>query len=162
MRGLILRVDDRLIHGQVLYGFVNSWHTEQIWLANDRVASDPGESSIYNDLIAQHVSGGVLSIDDTISRFTGIEPSSNPILIVLETCWDLVRLIRGGIRPVSVHVGNLARSAEKQVVSQNVSLSPADLVLLDEVQQSGIQVSVRDLPGSDAIPLRRLLEERNQ
>lgn len=162
MNGLVLRVDDHLVHGQILYGWVQGWPADQVWLVSDRIANDTLENATYMELLSGVKLGGVLTISDAIKRFAGMAPVRERILLILETCEDLARMIRGGVHPDEAHLGNLAERQGCKHVSHDVALSPTDLNALNEVQSLGCTVTIRDLPSSKPIEVEKALEEKDK
>lgn len=161
MTGLVIRVDDRLVHGQILYGWLQGWPADEVWLANDRIANDPVERDLYLDLLAGVNPSGILLIDDAIARFSGKKEVDGRILLVLESCTDLARVLKGGVCPTEAHLGNLARHEGHTVLSSNVAVGPQDREALEQILDSGCNVTIRDLPSSSAQPLKKALEEMN-
>jgi len=161
LNGLVLRVDDHLIHGQILYGWVHGWPTDEVWLVSDRVANDPGEAALYRDLLEGVSPGGILTINAAIEQFGGTTPHDQRILMILESCGDLARLISGGVVPKEAHLGNLAGTPDRRRISPSVALGPQDLNTLDEIQRSGVVVMLRDLPSSTPVPVGQALQETN-
>lgn len=161
MKGLVIRVDDRLVHGQILYGWLQGWPADEVWLANDRVARDPVERDVYLDLLEGVNPSGILPIDEAILRFSGKKQVDRRILLILESCSDLARMLKAGVCPSEAHLGNLARHEGHAVLSSNVAVSPQDREALEQILDIGCNVTIRDLPSSPAIPLKKALEEMN-
>ena len=162
MRGIVLRVDDRLIHGQILYGWVQGWPADRVYLVNDRIADDPVEREIYAELLSGVREGSILTIDSAITLFAGLSPTEERILLVLETCADLVRLLQGGVKPVEAHLGNLAGKEGSRAVSPDVSLGPEDVNALETATRLGCTVTIRDLPSSTPVEVGKALEEKGK
>lgn len=162
MHGIVIRVDDRLIHGQILYGWIQGWPADQVWLVNDRIAKDPVEGELYQQLLSGVSKGGILTINAAIAQFAGMVPVRERILLVLETCEDLARLYQGGLHPAEAHLGNLAEKQDSRRVTPDVALCPGELNALHEIQRQGCTITIRDLPSSEGIPVDKALEEKDK
>ena len=91
-----------------------------------------------------------------------MEAVDGRILLILESCADLARVIKGGVCPTEAHLGNLARHEGYTVLSSDVAVSPQDREALEQLLGYGCNVTIRDLPSSTAIPLEKALEEMNK
>lgn len=161
LTGLVIRVDDHLVHGQILYGWVHGWPTDQVWLVSDRVTADPDEHDIYRDLLEGVSPGGILTINAAIAKFGGKRHEDERILMILESCGDLARVIEGGVLPQEAHLGNLAAKPGRRRITPSVALGPRDLEAIDEIRRRGVDVMLRDLPSSAAVPVGQALQETN-
>jgi len=150
---LILRVDDRLIHGQIVYGWAKLWPAEEIWLVHDAIAADTRRRELYEEQIPEGVTGGVLSLSEAVDHWGGSGEESRRILLVVESCADLARLVAEGVRPAEAHLGNVGRGEGRGRVTDTVYLGGEDLAALETVAGSGVSLWLRELPSSRPLPL---------
>jgi len=155
--GLVVRVDDRLIHGQILYGWIPVWKADQVWLADDYVANNEDEKKIYSGQLSGSIEGGVLNIRDAIKRFTGSSDKKCRILLIVKSCEDLAELIKGGLCPNEAHLGNISSSKNRKSFNENVALGNKEEAILKTLYDKGIEVVIRDLPGSEPISLKSFI-----
>jgi len=148
LNGLVIRVDDRLIHGQILYGWIPSWKPVEVWLVDDLAAENQSEKSLYEEQLPGSIKGGVLKIRNAIERFAGPEPHQDRILLIVKSCEDLVKLIEGGVVPTEAHLGNIAQSGERKSVNDSIAIGNCEEELLRRLGKHGIEVVIRDLPNS--------------
>jgi mannose/fructose/N-acetylgalactosamine-specific phosphotransferase system component IIB len=147
LNGLVMRVDDRLFHGQILYGWAKGW-ADEVWLAHDIVNDNPVERSLYEEQM-EGVKGGILSIDEAIQRYQECGCKVHRCLLIVASCGDLKRLIDGGAVPGEIHLANLGEGEGKTGIAESVNLSKEDCDILRTLQEDGFSICLRKLPQSD-------------
>ncbi|MBS1261244.1 MAG: PTS system mannose-specific EIIAB component [Calditrichaeota bacterium] len=152
LTGLVVRVDDRLIHGQILYGWAHAW-ADEVWLANDRVAGDDHERALYEEQIAG-LDGGVITVDQAIARYGRRECGDRRCLLILARCDDLRRIVEAGAKPSEIHLANLGEEEGRVRVAETVALSAEDIRILRRLRDEGHTICLRKLPQSKTKPVR--------
>jgi len=153
-QGLILRVDNRLLHGQVLLGWGEGWPADEIWLVSDRIVSDSLECELYTDAIPGNIDGGVLSLNEAAEKWRSLPEVDTNILVVLESISDLLLLLEKGMMPIEAGLGNQEVHKGKHVYLKELRLDNDDLEVLEKVCSIGIPLVIRPLPHSVAIEVK--------
>lgn len=104
-----MRIDNRLIHGQVTSSWVNAVGANRLIVTNDQVAKDPVQTMLLPQA-ARGVATSVLSIADTIAYAQGPQAQREKIFVIAKLPTDALRLLEGGLQPQAVNVGNQAPS----------------------------------------------------
>jgi mannose/fructose/N-acetylgalactosamine-specific phosphotransferase system component IIB len=104
---LHMRIDNRLIHGQVTVTWVGSIGADRLIVTNDQVAKDPVQKMLL-PAAARGVPTSVLSVDDTLTYVASEQGQRDKIMIIAKLPTDGLRLLEGGIKPAKVNVGNQA------------------------------------------------------
>lgn len=102
-----LRIDNRLIHGQVTVAWVGRIGANHLIVANDDVAADELQRVLLPQA-ARGVRTSVLSIADTLTYCAGDEAARETIMILAKFPSDALRLLEGGLPVTDVNVGNQA------------------------------------------------------
>lgn len=121
-RGLILRVDDRLLHGQVVYGWGINGPIHKMWLINDRVAFSPKERELYESSLPKEFHGGTMGLLEAVLAWKAHSPEECTLGVV-ESVKDLHFLIQEGLRPIAIHLGAIERAGDRLPVTEIVALS---------------------------------------
>ncbi|MFH0882066.1 MAG: PTS sugar transporter subunit IIB [bacterium] len=156
LNGTVLRLDDRRIHGQILYGWGVGWPADEIWLVDRAVANDARERVLYDDLITESGSvGGVLAPAETGLRLSVLQhelPRANR-LVVFSDPEVLNNLIQYDLRITEIDLAHRAENKGRLEVAARVFLAEAEIELLDALRAKGIQIVHRDLPGDEPITI---------
>lgn len=162
LSGLVVRVDDRLVHGQIVFGWGQSWPADEIWLVDEDVAGDPTQRALYAEQLRGLPRGGILTVEEAAQRFSGRTETGRNVLLVVRTLEAVEALLDRGLRPAEVHLGNVGRGEGRSQVSENVALSP------DEIERAGRfaarcgRVVIRSLPVSPPIPIQRINQQESR
>lgn len=114
---LIIRIDDRLIHGQVIVGWGDKLGLYRIILANDEAANNESLSELYKSLMPPEIDGYVFSLSDTV-KFLRQNPSDGRTMLVVGSPKDTLDLLKFGLKADRVIIGGLHnRSGAKKILS---------------------------------------------
>lgn len=102
-----LRIDNRLIHGQVTVGWVHLVNADHMICTNDKVAKDPVQKMLLPQA-ARGIKTSVLSVADTIEYVNSEKAQKEKIMIIAKTPEDAYSLVQAGMKPKEANVGNQA------------------------------------------------------
>jgi mannose/fructose/N-acetylgalactosamine-specific phosphotransferase system component IIB len=144
---LLIRVDDRLLHGQVTLGWGSRLHPEAYLIVDRWLASHPDEAELYRLASPPESDVRILGPEAFLGdlRSGAAWPRSVLLLRDLETLRDLVR---GGFRPLEVNLGGIHGHEASREILPYLHLAPADWAVLEELVDLGVQPYAQDLPGS--------------
>ena len=158
MAVVLVRVDQRLLHGQVVEGWVPFLKVDTVVVADDFSATDPIVGMAMSATCPAKVKLSVQKVADVAAAFTsGSLPGSRTLILVssiaaLDSLWKL------GARAVAVNVGNVPIGPGRRRVTPSVALSPGELAQLEEVAATGAHVEARSVPKEKGSDLRAMHE----
>ena len=100
-----LRIDNRLIHGQVAVTWMNSIGADKIIVSNDKVAADPIQKMAL-PMAARGNTVLVLSVEDTI-KYAKEHPTET-MFVIAKFPTDALQILESGVEVKDVNVGNAA------------------------------------------------------
>lgn len=147
------RVDNRLIHGQVVEAWVPFVGARNIIVGNDELALDELQQEIMSLAIPRAVESYFLPIDKLPGdkRLTG--PQRDTTLLLFSTCLDVRRAVERGLKLPLLNIGNLHYSNGKRQLSPSVSLGPEDESCLRFLLEKGVELDFRCVP-NDPVTVR--------
>ncbi|MBU0951556.1 MAG: PTS sugar transporter subunit IIB [Elusimicrobia bacterium] len=143
---ILARIDDRLVHGQVIEGWLRVLNASFIIVVNDLVAADKMQSALYSISIPSGIHIECLTVGEAIKKFTSGYFEKEKVLALFSNPFDVLELIKGGVELSSVNVGGLHFSAGKQQIGTGLSLNDQDVTALREIAKLGVEVEGRVLP----------------
>jgi mannose/fructose/N-acetylgalactosamine-specific phosphotransferase system component IIB len=152
----LLRIDDRLLHGQVLVAWAAALRPARIVLASDAVAADPVRRALYLGLPRDEFEIDVLGC---AAAAVELAPGRR-VLAVCASPADALKVVEAGAAIEAVQIGGLHASAGKTQVLDYVHVSAADTQALVGLLQRGIVLEARDLPGHRGVRLDAAALER--
>src|SRR5579863_9138251 len=102
-----MRIDNRLIHGQVTASWGNAIRTDRLIVTNDQVARDPIQQMMLPQA-ARGIPTSVLSVEDTLQYAKSEKGQKERIFVLAKLPQDALRLLEGGLQPEEINVGNQA------------------------------------------------------
>lgn len=151
---LWVRVDNRLVHGQVGVTWANHLGANLLLVANDEVAHD----KVRQDLMDMVVSDGVQTRYFTLQKTIDIIGRASPrqkIFLVIKTPEDALTLKKGGVPIKHLNIGNMHFSEGKRQIAPTVSIDENDTQTFHELDQLGVVCEIQGVPGERS---RNILE----
>lgn len=143
----LLRVDHRLLHGQVVVSWFESMDANTILVANDVVANDELRKSAIRLAKPEHAKLVMKSIDDSIEAINSGVTDKYQMLIVVESVADAEKLIRGTQGKItSLNLGGTKPGEGTKNYSKTINLTDLEADLLTKLQQDGIDIYIQQIP----------------
>ena len=152
---VLLRVDDRLIHGQVAVTWTSFLSANTIVVANDRYAKDTFLSMTLNLGKPPGVDLQILSLEDAIAFCNNPENNPKRIFIVVESTGDALELAKHVPEIDKIILGGIRSSPGKKRVERQVFLDQQDLDNCDEMIALNKKVTVRVIPSERELSMVR-------
>jgi PTS system mannose-specific IIB component len=129
-----MRIDNRLIHGQVTVKWVGAIGANHLIVTNDDVAKDEIQRMILPQA-ARGIRTSILSVDDTLAYLQRPEASAEKTMVIAKLPSDALRLIKGGLQPAEVNVGNQAPvpGTKFTMVTRSIAVTPDDAATYREI-----------------------------
>lgn len=156
---VLLRVDERLIHGQVVVGWGGPLHADRIVVVDDEIAASPWEQELYCLGVPPEMEAAFLTVDDARRQVHGWRDGGKRVIALVRDIPTVLRVAEGGVLDgVEVNLGGIHHAAGRARVLPYRHLDDGDRDALRRLAGTGAQVSARDLPATRAVPLDELLE----
>ena len=138
---VILRVDDRLLHGQVAFSWLNLLGPDAIVIANDEVMTNKMAKPTGVKMSIRSLKGGIDLINDERVR-------DLKLFVVVKTTEDALALINSIHEHISlVNIGGLSnRTKGNNKIVKGVYLSDQDIINVKEIMKKVDKVDVRIVP----------------
>lgn len=157
---LLFRVDERLIHGQVVVGWGNALDPDRYAVVDDRLAESDWEQDLYRMSVPDAVEVLFVSVDEAVEALDEWRSVELGTLVLTRDLDSMVRLARRGrLEGEQVNVGGIHHGPGREKVLDYVYLDDEDRTRLRALEEEGVTVTARDLPGTSPVGLGRLLRE---
>ncbi|MCI0451398.1 MAG: PTS sugar transporter subunit IIB [Candidatus Latescibacteria bacterium] len=153
----LARIDDRLIHGQVVLGWVPVIKPDRIVVACDRVATSDWERRFYSSCVPPEVRTSFYSVEETARRVVEEPLAGEQLLILLESAEDAWKLVGAGISLTEVNVGGLHYREGSIELLPFVFVTPQERSFLRELVKRGVSLSAQDVPSNPARVINSLV-----
>jgi len=154
---LLARVDDRLVHGQVVHGWGRSLDATFFAIVSDELRADPERAELYLFAVPDGAAGLAVSVSEALGpEFRSSVEAARTILLFADLATPR-RLVEGGFRLETLNVGGLHHAPGKHEVLDYVFLDAGDRDELRRLARLGVRVTAQDLPGNAAHELGALV-----
>lgn len=153
----LYRIDDRLIHGQVVVGWGQPLDIGFIVLVDDEVSSSDWEQELYRMGVPPEMEVHFASVEDAARRLPEFEGAAAPGILLTGDIDTMSRLADAapGIR--AVNLGGIHHRAGRTQRLRYVFLTPAEEQALRALAARGITVTAQDVPSARPLPLDDIL-----
>lgn len=146
----LARIDDRLIHGQVILGWVPALKPDRILVANDRVAGSEWERKFYSSCVPPEVNVSFASVAETARQIAADLFQTEHLIVLVESARDALALLAAGIELKEVNVGGLHYREGSVELLPFVFLTADERAALRELVKRGVTLSAQDVPSNPA------------
>jgi PTS system mannose-specific IIB component/fructoselysine and glucoselysine-specific PTS system IIB component len=153
------RIDERLIHGQVVLGWGSELEPDRYIVVDDAVAETPWEQELYEVGLPTGTVAEFHTIEDA-RRLHDRWQADGARTILLTRVPDAMRALASGgaLRGVGVNVGGIHHAAGREMVLPYVFLGAGEREALAALADAGAAVTAQDVPAARPIALGRLLD----
>lgn len=157
MNLVLVRVDDRLIHGQVAIGWTRTVRANHIMIANDDVARDPTQQALLKLAAPVGIKVSILSVADAAATLTSGKTGNDRILLLVREPQALVELLHQGVALQTVNAGNVRMADGRIRLTKEVAASPEDIAAWRALDAAGVTLEAVWLPGGAPTDLNKVI-----
>jgi len=156
---VLFRVDERLIHGQVVVGWGGRLHPDRIVVVDDELAGSPWEQELYTMGVPVGVEAGFATVEEAVSLLPGWLSDAQRVVLLTRDIATMNRLAASGLmRGEEINIGGIHHGPGRSRVLRYVFLNDRDRDGLLELSGRGTTVVARDVPGARGVGLDELVD----
>ena len=160
MQFSLVRVDSRLVHGQIIETWLPFLKATRIIVVNDEVAGNFFRETVIRMAVPRDVEVLIYGVDE-FGRSDAARQTENEMAIVLFSgVNDVVRSWEAGFRFKKLNIGNLYSENWILQCSTSVCLADEDIAHVRFLLDAGVTVELRSVPSDKVVDLRNLLDIR--
>lgn len=152
-----MRIDDRLIHGQIVASWISALSCTTIVVADDKAAGDPLQSMLLGMAVPPGIVLKVLPVAEAAAYLNEPALNRSKLLVIVRTVFSALALVEQGVELDKINVGNVSADPKKVKYSKSVWLDERDITCFTELRDRGIYLEVRVVPGEKGTDLFSLL-----
>jgi len=156
---VLFRIDDRLIHGQVVVGWGQTLGIGFIVLVDDEVRGSDWEQELYRMGVPPQVAVVFASVAEAVVQLAGWQSDARPAIVLTGDVETMVRLVRGAPGAVaSVNVGGVHYREGRKERLRYVYLNDDEAESLKAIATAGADVTAQDVPTGTRVPMADFIE----
>jgi PTS system mannose-specific IIB component len=144
---LLLRVDNRLVHGQILEAWVPRLQAREVLVADDEAAASPLARAALTLCVPPELPVRILPLASV--KWAELASSETPTLVIVREVEGVVRAKEGGLTAAmtpAVNLGNIHFAPDRASITVSVFLSRAEIDALRGLERDGFRVEARPVP----------------
>jgi len=155
---VLFRVDERLIHGQVVIGWGNQLIPDCYLVVDDELAESAWERELYELCVPQDAAAEFHSAEDALPLLPRWKEDETRRVLLTRDLETMLRLAReGGLKDEVVNLGGIHHADGRAPVRPYLFLDDGDRQRIRALAETGAAVTGQDLPGSPQVGLSALL-----
>ena len=149
----VLRVDERLIHGQIAMVWSKALNLDGIIVANDVVAADETQQMALKMAVPSGIKVLIRSVDEVAQVLHDPRAQQKHLLVLVRTVTDALRLAKQVDGFQYINIGNVGKSVDgqKRTLTQFVMLTPSEYTSLEDLAKLYPETALQNLPSDKKI-----------
>ena len=153
----LLRIDSRLLHGQVATNWARVLKLDRILVVSDSVSHDAIRKVLIKQASPPGLKTNVIPLQKVLRlnhdfRFDGLK-----VMLLVENPHDALRLIVGGIHVLTINIGSLSFNNNKQMISDTVAVSKMDIQAFEWLHRHNINLEIQRVSSDPPKDLWKIL-----
>ena len=137
MEGFVhIRVDDRLIHGQVATRWATGLKVNRIMIIDDAVAVNETEKSILRMAAPAGVNTSILQFEKALANIKNGNYAGQRVMLVVKSPVILVKMMEAGINLLPVNIGNMSNRPGTTQYKKSISMTEDEKAAVEKLLQS--------------------------
>lgn len=152
-----IRVDDRLIHGQVVTGWTRSRGINTILAIDDATAKNKMQCQLMKMATPPGVTSVFLTVEEGAEKIMNDTYKNKKVMILVKGPKELAALIEKGVPMKEVNIGNLRSGENKIQLATQMFASKEEIEIWKDISNKGIKLYAQSVPGSTNANINEVL-----
>lgn len=147
----LIRIDERLVHGQVAYSWSVAYPTDAIAVIDNGAASDPMQKMLLEMAVPSGKKAYLFTEEEAVTYFS--KPQAEKVFIVVKGPKPILTLVKNGVSIPSVNLGGMYFKEGREEITKTVYVGQEDKELFQQLNELGVVCEIRTAPGDRSINL---------
>ena len=147
MKGFVhIRIDDRLIHGQVATRWSTGLKVNRIMVIDDAVAANDAEKAIVRMAAPAGINTSILPFEKAVANIQNGNYEGQRVMLIVKSPVTLARMLDAGVDLLPVNIGNMSNRPGTTQYKKSISMTEEERAAVDKLLASGIKVTAQMVP----------------
>lgn len=157
----LFRIDDRLIHGQVVLGWAAFLHSRRIILCDDLVSENEWEKELYLSIVPSYIESLILTVRQTAELLKNNETDFSKTIILVNSPTVIEQILDLGIQLTKINVGGMHFQDSRKKYLPYLFLNEQEVESFYRIMKRGVQFNCLDVPQGKTVALENILSKKN-
>lgn len=154
----LFRIDDRLIHGQVVIGWTSVLNSNSILLCDDSVYENEWEKELYLSCAPDYLKITILNIAQTIDFLNSAETDLSGTIVLVNSPEVVEKLLESGIEIPKINVGGMHFREGRKGYLSYLYINDDEVESFKRCMDKGVYFECQDVPTGNKVNLKNLLK----
>lgn len=153
----LVRVDDRLVHGQVVVGWAQALGAQRVVMIDDAIRASDWEQELYTLGMPPGLPLDIVSVAEAAAQARAWITSPERTIVVTANVDTVARLCEAAPEIKQVNVGGMHAGSGREERLPYVFISPSEADTLRKLEARGVSVTAQDVPTAKPVTLKDLV-----
>lgn len=154
----LVRIDNRLVHGQVATSWIKQVQSNLVLVANDAVSTNTMRQELMKTIIPTNVQSRFFSLQKTADVIHKASDSQH-ILLIIDNPIDALWLKKNGVPIEHINIGNMHGGDGKILLERSAFASKEEIIALKELINLGVTIEFQQLPVDSIVNLKDIISK---
>ncbi len=154
----LVRIDSRLIHGQVVTKWVKQTGANEIIIIDDELAKDDFMLSIYKMAAPSDIPVNVRSVEDITADWKNGSLDGKKLFILFKDVNTAYRTFKNEFPLKEIQIGGLGAGPNKKKVYGPIYFDEDDVKMLSELTENNVEVYLQQVPEESSLTFEKALK----
>ena len=140
------RIDNRLIHGQIIEAWLPYTRAKRLFVCNASLFADNLRQQIMRLAVPARINVAFLKPEALLANLTHSGTKTDKALVLFADCADACAAYEAGIHFPSLNIGNMHYAPGKRQICPHIALSEYDSACLKRFTADGVNLDFRCVP----------------
>lgn len=155
----LVRIDFRLIHGQVITNWVKQVSADQILVIDRELTDDPFMAQVYLMAAPPNVKVHMVKPEDALEKIKDKRFKSSRWLVLFKSVPKAKEAFDLGFPIKELQIGGLGNGSDKVMISNQLSLNEEEVHMLQEMEDKGTKIYLQSVSKEAAIPFKKAAQK---
>lgn len=155
----LIRIDDRLLHGQVAITWAKDTRISRILVVSDEVAANPISKALVSQAAPPDIKSHVITLDKLVEVYFHPSFLNVKVLLLFTNPTDVATIYKRGVYFKSVNIGGMKFTEGKKMITHFISVDERDIEAFKFLDSKGIELEVRKVPSDRKQMLMDILKK---
>lgn len=157
---VIVRIDDRLIHGQVLVGWCNHYNIRDILVADDEIAREEWEKNLLLMAVTGQMHADVVPVAEAVKKIQHCLKAREKCMVLVASPFHIEQMDRHGLAVRTINVGGIHFKEGRREFLHYLFLNDEEVAAFQRLMKKGYRFVCQDVPDGPHYDLARILAKK--
>jgi mannose/fructose/N-acetylgalactosamine-specific phosphotransferase system component IIB len=155
----LFRIDDRLIHGQVILGWAKPLESERILLCDDEISQSEWEKELYLTCVPPNLQTLIFNTGETADFLINQIRENDKTIVLVKDLKSVIDIIGCGYQPAKINLGGIHYNDHRRKFLSYVYLNDEEVKQINWLLDKGIGIYCQDIPSGRKYDAREVLRK---